>query len=595
VTAFAAIVWPSGSAPDRDIEEHASHALSELGEQPACLTRAPGCTLLLSPLHRSDPAGPVQGVSAIAAGQVLLEDRDALSRTLNVDGEHDISIVLAAYDRWRRECTRHLTGEYAFALWNPTRRELLAARDGFGIRLLYAARAPRALIVSNVLAAACFEPSITAEIDEAAMAAFLANGGPLDPVRTIYRNVRLVPAGHTLSVTPDGPTLSRHWDFPRPEIRHGRAQVILEGYRAALTSAVLDRSRDLGTIFLSGGIDSGTLAACISDIGASRSVHAVTATHDRFSTIDELSFARLTAEATRLSLTPVSGDAHAALDGLFDSPSSPEPLDEPALADWRAFLGAACRNGTAALYGEDGDAIFQPPSLPSLRTSESARQIGLAISAYVASHRRLPYLGLRLRERLGIRRPPGVAAPCWLTPHAVRALETGPAALLECEPVPATISDARPDAQRRLGTQISRDLAALCAPETSRQRLELRFPLLDTRVVSYVMSIPPIPWCQHKALPRAAFASRLPESVLRRPKTGVHGFSEAIVDDWRRRWRGDVPALPAPFDGWIDNHHLTHALREGSAMDAMMAWRVFELAAWLERRRVPRRFEVARV
>ena len=82
-------------------------------------------------------------------------------------------------------------------------------------------------------------------------------------------------------------------------------QVILEGYRAVLTSAVRDRSRDLGTIFLSGGIDSGTLAACISNIGASRSVHAVTAIYDRFSTIDELSYTRLTAEATRLSLAGV--------------------------------------------------------------------------------------------------------------------------------------------------------------------------------------------------------------------------------------------------------------------------------------------------
>ena len=275
-------------------------------------------------------------------------------------------------------------------------------------------------------------------------------------------------------------------------------------------------------------------------------MHAVTAIYDRFSTIDELSYTRLTAEATRLSLTPVSGDAHAALDALFDAPSSPEPLDNRRWQTGGPFLEPRAATGTAALYGEDGDAIFQPPSLASLRPWISGR-IGLAIFTYIASHRRLPYLGLRLRERLGIRRPPGVAAPCWLTPHAVRALETGPAALFECQPVPATISDARPDAQRRLGTQISRDLAALCAPETSRQRLELRFPLLDTRVVSYVLSIPPIPWCQHKALPRAAFASRLPESVLRRPKTGVHGFSEAIVDDWRRRWRGDVPSPARAF------------------------------------------------
>jgi asparagine synthase (glutamine-hydrolysing) len=583
VTAFAAILWPASSHPDLEIEEHVSSALTDLGTRPVRLIRSPGCTQVLSPLHRSDPAGPIQRVNCVASGQVLLEDRDALRHLLRVEKSDDLSIVAAAFERWGAGCASHLRGEFAFAVWDPTRKELVAARDGLCIRLLYTARTSSALVVSNVMAAVCFEPSLIAEIDVAALAEFLANGGPIDPLRTIYRHVRLVPAGHTYRVSPVGETLTRHWDFPPSEPSRARRELLLEGYRAVLASAVRDRAADLGTLFLSGGIDSGTIAASLARLGLSHQVRAVTSTYNRFSTIDEITHAQLTAAATGLTLVQVPGDAHGAMDGLLDSPVPPQPLDEPALADWRAFLGAASAFGTAAVYGEDGDAIFRPPGLRSLCSSESIVGLVAATAAYLVRKRRVPYLGLRIRERLGLHAAPRIMPPSWLTPDATRALSEDSATLFGLHPVPWTINAARRDAQAQLGAQISRDLAGLAAPETSRQRIELRFPLLDTRVISYVMSVPAIPWCQDKALARTAFAGQLPASVTGRAKTGVRGFNEAIVSDWRRRWSGTTRPLPAPLAAWVDTGRWSRALREGTAIDTIAAWRVFELAAWLER------------
>ena len=44
-------------------------------------------------------------------------------------------------------------------------------------------------------------------------------------------------------------------------------------------------------------------------------------------------------------------------------------------------------------------------------------------------------------------------------------------------------------------------------------------PLLDLRVLRFVLRLPTVPWCVDKYLARRAMANRLPEAVVRRPKT----------------------------------------------------------------------------
>jgi asparagine synthase (glutamine-hydrolysing) len=129
-------------------------------------------------------------------------------------------------------------------------------------------------------------------------------------------------------------------------------------------------------------------------------------------------------------------------------------------------------------------------------------------------------------------------------------------------------------------------LAGILAPELTGHRLELRCPLLDTRVIRFVVNVAPIPWCQGKELARAAYADMLPESIVRRPKRGVAGLDEALARDWHQHHAGDAmtAALCAPLDAWIDEEAWRRALQSRDARTVGEAWRVLQLASWLSGR-----------
>src|SRR4029450_10015093 len=64
----------------------------------------------------------------------------------------DAAPPLAAYLQGGLDAAAHLTGEFAWCLWDGRERRLVAARDHFGVRPLYYASSPATLVVSNAVA-----------------------------------------------------------------------------------------------------------------------------------------------------------------------------------------------------------------------------------------------------------------------------------------------------------------------------------------------------------------------------------------------------------------------------------------------------------
>ena len=584
MTAFAAVLKkrPSVEGIDR-----VACAIAGAGAGHPRLVSFNACDLLLSPLHADDPPAPVVRPDEIAVtGTVLLEARRDLALTLDQDtASAGIALAGAAYARWGTRCTEHLTGEYAFALWDSNARTLLCARDGMGLRLLYVADSPDVIVVTNVLAAALAHPSISDERDNVALAAFLAHGGAVDPVRTAYRHVRVLPPGHTLTIDVGRNTtrMYRHWHFPAPEVQLVTdAHQVHEAYRVALADAVGDRLSASTTIFLSGGIDSTTIAAAAREVSSSGRLHALTARYPRFAPDDEAVFARMAATHLHIPQTVIDADRHDPWHPLSVRPAPPEPLDEPMLADWREAVAAAAAHGTVALYGEDGDALFAPPAWSALRNAATPGSIAIAAARYAAAERALPYLGLRLRERLGMVPTRSGRAPSWLNGDAGALLDrAAPATVLGHAAEPLAPHPTHPDVQARMtAATFNRDFSLTISPEVTRQQVELRFPLFDTRIVRLVLSLPAIPWCQNKRLPRAAYFGRLPAVVLDRPKRTLRGYNEAAVAAWKRSFDAEVTAPANTASAWIDRDAWMTTLRTGSPDDVMEAWRVFALEAW---------------
>jgi asparagine synthase (glutamine-hydrolysing) len=49
----------------------------------------------------------------------------------------DTEVILAAYNKWGKDCVQHLRGMFAFAIWDEHKQTLFCARDRFGIKPFY--------------------------------------------------------------------------------------------------------------------------------------------------------------------------------------------------------------------------------------------------------------------------------------------------------------------------------------------------------------------------------------------------------------------------------------------------------------------------
>ena len=583
MSAFAAI---AGIDLDTLDVANVEAAISGIYGQPARTWTFAGCTLIAAPLHHDDRAHATDertGVTAV--GQVVLEDRRALAHELTLPADaHALDICVAAYLRWGGPCTDRFSGELALALWDPRHRALLCARDGLGVRQVFVGNGGRTAVVSNVLAATLAHRAVTTDLDEKALLQFLGEGW-LEPERTAFRNVAYLAAGHTLILRDGVPSLRRHWSFPTangPAIRDVRAAC--DGYREVMRQAVADRlTAKRASVLMSGGIDSTSIAAAACEVGAADRLKAFTAVYNRAPVPGEWETAALAADTLGVRHEPVIGDRHDALHYLDQPGLPPQPVDEPTLSDWRELVAAAAAHSTIALYGEDGDALFVPPSYRGLRRTMTAGEIARDSIVFALRRRRLPYLGLRVRERLGlVSRPPQTpVVPAWLTRDARALLAVSePPRLLGQRSSPERTHPARPRTQERLCRGVGEYMSGVISPEVTRQSIELRCPLLDRRVIAFVMQVAPIPFCQDKDLPRRAYAGTLPAAVRLRPKRGVTGLHERLAREWQASRRAS-PRLPPPLDRWIEREALEAALVDPIRVGA--AWRVVQLAAWLAR------------
>ena len=61
-------------------------------------------------------------------------------------------------------------------------------------------------------------------------------------------------------------------------------------------------------------------------------------------------------------------------------------------------------------------------------------------------------------------------------------------------------------------------------PDVSLLPLEIRHPFFDLRLMTFLLSLPAVPWCVDKKLLRIAMKGRLPDPVCGRPKAPLAGY-----------------------------------------------------------------------
>ena len=183
----------------------------------------------------------------------------------------DTEVVLRAYRKWGLAGLRRLRGMFALAIWNPNSRQLILARDQFGIKPLYYCHSQEALIFASEIRAMSASGLVEKRLSSEGVASYLSCGSTQAPL-TILQGVKSLMPGECLIFRPSEKTWQSESVLIKPRVETAdqfetRAQAA-EHLRAELERSVqahLVSDVPLG-VFLSGGMDSSALVALMSRV-----------------------------------------------------------------------------------------------------------------------------------------------------------------------------------------------------------------------------------------------------------------------------------------------------------------------------------------
>jgi asparagine synthase (glutamine-hydrolysing) len=445
----------------------------------------------------------------------------------------DPDLILHAYAAWGGECVHHLRGDFAFAIWDSHRKTLFCARDHFGVKPFYYADLDDQFVFSSVLDCVRLHPDVSDALNETAIGDFLLFGMNFDYATTSFRDVRRLSPAHSLIVSKDEFFLKRYWSPPtNGRIRYRNADDYIEHFKVLLQAAVKDRLRtDRVGILLSGGLDSGAVASTARALsnasGEKVDLRAYTMVYESLIPDRDGMHARETAESLRI---PVR---HLALDNLqpFAGWNSgdwmwPEPVEDPFFAglfDQFQMISEDCR---VVLSGEGSDNLMHFEFWPHAKDLIERREWTQLITETLryASVRRSPWPGIRRRAGRIFRKDPSAPVfPSWIAPDFARCMSLKKRWKEAMAPSTSERHPILPWAHASLDLPVWAYMFEYENPGVTRRPVEVRYPFLDSRIVDYLLALPPFPWYFEKTLLREAMAGCLPESVRRRPKTPLAG------------------------------------------------------------------------
>lgn len=175
----------------------------------------------------------------------------------------DTEVVLYALVEWGTDALLKFDGMFALALWDTREKELLLARDRFGIKPLYLAWANDVLVFASEIKALLASSYITPAVDVGALAEYMTFQNFLTE-RTLFAGVDLLPHGSFCrAVACRVPTTHRYWDYDfvggPPSDRAQHTEELVHLFEAAVRRQMVS-DVPVGA-YLSGGIDSGAITA----------------------------------------------------------------------------------------------------------------------------------------------------------------------------------------------------------------------------------------------------------------------------------------------------------------------------------------------
>jgi asparagine synthase (glutamine-hydrolysing) len=578
----------------------------------------------LSPAGRQPMSTPDGRFWIVFNGEIynFRELRQELIRSGEIfTSNSDSEVLLRLYSRYGADSVRRLRGMFAFAVWDERKQELFIARDRLGIKPLYYHAGDGEFIFASEVRAILGSELTPRQIDPVALNDYLAYQSIPCP-RTLIKDVKTLAPGSWMVVDASGAVEEgKYWDLLQDlstEAHAASPSAILDRTSALLREAVelhLVSDAPLG-VFLSGGIDSSAIVALMSEMGYTPRTFSVIFAESNY---DESIYARQVATRFGAEHTEIRLTEAAMLDQLPDALAA---MDQPTGDGVNTYVvSRAVKEAgvTVALSGLGGDEFFVGyPSflrlekalkylrplkrLPASARNWAARVVELAGGGSIRAAKTASMIGgdVSLASMYPVVRQVLSQSKRrsllngrwkrlnddWRDPYVdllQKAYQNaGSAELL------AHISYA--EGRTYMHDVLLRDTDQM----SMAHALEVRVPLLDHKLVEYVMGTPDVhkrPNGVPKSLLVRSLGDLLPHDIVHRPKRGftlpfanwmrgdLRNFCEERLDPRRIGSRGAFDA------GEVKN--LWRSFISGSReVSWSRLWILVALEEWLEQNQV---------
>jgi len=509
-------------------------------------------------------------------------------------GETSEELLLLAWNRWGERALDYLIGDFSFGLWDARERRLACARDLIGTRPLYYAHLGDVLYFGNTLGVFLGAPEVSTTLDELFIADFLTQGFCDEPDRTAFRDVKRLPSGHILNFSSDGIQVRRFRKLPVEEpIHFAKEDDYIQQYLELLREAVRDRlPQGPASLYLSGGLDSASVCAIAAEIagtaGAREKLRAFTLGWQPVFDDPEPKFAGLTATHLGLPHELLTSGELVAFEGANSQGwALPEPSEAYFYLRHKRQVEKIASFSNVVLGGDGGDDVLSDQSWPylvQLWRKGDWKKLLYDFGGYFWSHRQFPPLGAGLRDnfvRTFRPRDRFEGYPRWLNPTFEAKLRIRER-WCQSSSRPADEHPLHPSAYRALHDGLWASAVEMEDAGWIGAPLEMRAPLLDLRVLRYLLRLPTLPWCVRKELSRRAMKTRLPDAVIHRPKTPLlHdplGHS-SLPSGWPERLGDSGTESLERFVNW---QKWCETLREPEGSLSWHSLRPISLLLWLK-------------
>jgi asparagine synthase (glutamine-hydrolysing) len=478
------------------------------------------------------------------------------------DGE----VIAHLYEETGPDFVRELNGMFAIALWDDREKRLVLARDRAGEKPLFYWIGDDTLVFASEIKAVLEYPGISRDLDPTALTQYFFYGYFPTP-RSVYAAIRKLPAAHRMVVERGQIRIDAYWR-PQASLRPPGSPRVQPREEKALADELSERLRQASQsrlvsdvplgVFLSGGIDSSSIVAFMSELTPGNvNTFSIAFTEKSFNEEPYANFVARHFHTQHHVVTADEASMQGALLTLADHLD--EPLADPAVIPTYLLSGFARQRIKVALSGEGSDELFGGyPTYLGARLAEYYLRLPRLVRRHFFARleRFLPVSstavpkGLFLRRFLShVEKAPAQRHHIWFGMFSPAELDQLFAADWR-SPQPPSREIFAPLERVLEGAQFDEVLSEMLYLDfrmylednllvkvdraSMARSLELRTPFLDHRLVEFAAGLPgdlKVRRFQLKYLLKKALERSLPRQIVYRQK---RGFSVPIAS-WMRK------------------------------------------------------------